>query len=589
MKRFLAFAFIVILGLGFNLPQAEAKDYVWTHVRLDLHLERDGALWVEETRSLRFWGNFHFAYIEIGKNKLAGIDQVSVREENQSYREDHSGEPGTFYVSDEVSSSTIRWSFDYTDEERAFYIRYRLKDAARLGTVSFFSDYDQLYYKAIGAEHDRPMQMAEVYVHIPSGADGSALRVWGYGPEPGSGKVEILDGQTALLAAAPLYENTGIEVRLLFPIGLILQPAGISRSPNSILEIVQKEQAEVEVELQRARLLKDLEYVLALLLVVLTPLLMFVRWWYKGRELKLPPSTAMISGPPSSLAPAGVEILWHQRATRKGLIATLFDLAHRGYLQMEQVGKDYRLTLLKDPDEELKPFEHTLLSVIFVDRSEFNTLSSIASRLPSFLSSLERRTWAYLKPFRFFDGDPPRIRTNYSAVGTLLLVGGFILFGFFDIFVLGASMVVASIFVFAFGLFMPRRTLQGAREMTAWQAFLHYMQELMKQPALKDATNIFSEYLPYAVVFGIEKAWADSFAYRPEFSSPAWWVWSTGITSSSPGGPAFSQALSRSFSDFYARVSSVFAPKSGGGSGGGGGGFSGGGGGGGGGGGSGAG
>lgn len=579
MKKLIVSAFIIIVVLAFNLPQAEAKDYVWTYVRLDLHLERDGSLWVEETRSLRFWGNFHYAYIEIRKEKLAGIGQVSVWEEGQTYREDYSGAPGTFYLQEETDSTTIRWNFNYSDVERTFHIRYHLQAAAQLGTVSFFSDYDQLYYKAIGAEHERPMQLAEVFVHIPSGAEKDALKLWGYGPQPGSGKVEILDGQTAFLAAAPLYEDVGIEVRLLFPIGLVRQPEGVSRSSSSILEIVQQEQAEAEAVLRRAHLLKDIEYILALLLAVFIPILMFFLWWYKGRELKLPPATAMISGPPSSLAPAGVEVLWYQRASKKGLVATLLDLAHRGYLKMEQQERDYRLTMLKNPGEELKPFEYALLALIFADRSQYTTLSSLSRRLPAFFSSLERRVWAYLKPFRFFEGDPARIRKTYSTLGILFLAAGSLLFGFFEVFVLGTSMIWAAFFIIGFGMVMPKRTMTGARETAAWQAFKHYMQELMKRPALKDATNIFSEYLPYAVVFGLEKAWLDSFAGRAEFSIPIWWV--PRISSS---GAAFSQSLSRSFSEFYSRVSSALAPQSSGG----GGGFSGGGGGGGGGGGSGA-
>lgn len=591
MRRFLI-PLICLLFLFLSAGEVQAKDYVWTKVRVDLTVEKDGTILVEETRTLRFWGNFHYAYIDILKNKISGIDQVSVWEEDKVYKEDSSGAPGTFQVIDNPNLTSIYWYYDYTDTEKTFHIKYRILGAPQGGTISYFSDFDQFYFKAIGSEHEKPMQIAEVYIHIPPGAAKEALHLWGYGPDPGTGKVTIIDEQTAYLMSAPLPENVGIEARLLLPVGLIEKPEGVVRNSSSILEQVQAEQRAIEQKLRIARILKDLEYIVSIIIAVFTPIFLFFRWFFRGREYRFPEGTAMISGPPSDLAPAGVDALWNQKVTTKGIVATIFHLAHRGFLEIREQGKDF-LLILKTTKGGLKSFEFMLLNILFPGRKrrkgeeeeEYSVLlSSLKKRLGNSLETIQRRVWEYLKPFRFFEGDPQNIRDLYFVIFIFMFLGGTTLIFWLNVFILGLALVWASFFVLIFGMIMPRRSITGAREASAWKAFKLYMEELIRRPQIAQPTKVFSEYLSYAIVFGISKRWIQAMSQKPGFEYPTWWAGGVWISGTSPSGSAFAEAFSRSMSDFYSRVSSSFASSSSGG----GGGFSGGGGGGGGGGGSGA-
>jgi uncharacterized membrane protein len=586
---FLLLAFTLLAAACFAIPgPALAKDYVWTKVLLDVQVAPDGSMQVEETRGLRFEGNYHFAYIYIEKDQISNVDQVSVQETNgPAYSQSGSGVLGSFSLTDEGSRVTIRWNFDFADTERTWLIRYRINGAAQRGAISFWSDFNQLYFKFIGADHDRPMEQTRVTIHLPSGSTKEDFRAWGYGPPPGSGTVTIVDGQTVQMES-PLGEGVGMEARVLFPASLMQPPSGVSRSSQAIYPQVQKEQQAIEEAARQARFWLDLQYIVAIAIALLGPALMIYLWWTKGREYRLPPSTAMISGPPTTLRPAGVDALWHQASSQKGWVATIFDLAHRGYLKMEQVAEDFRLTQLKQPDADTKNFESYLLGLLFGHSPE-TTLSALAHSLANSTGPLQKKIWAYLAPFRFFDVDPGKVRASYSSIGMLMLFGGIGLF-VLQVFILGIALVWASLFVLGFGSAMPRRSYTGARELTAWKAFLQYMLELEKRPALKDSTSIFSQYLPYAIVFGIEDGWVASFSDRPDFFAPPWWVWAyAAYRGPGMGGTSeFTNALQHSFSDFYSRVSTAFAPERSSSSGGGGGGFSGGGGGGGGGGGSGA-
>ncbi|MCR4427807.1 MAG: DUF2207 domain-containing protein [Caldiserica bacterium] len=579
--------FFLLLSFG----AVEAKDYVWTKVRVDLTLEKGGTILVEETRSLRFWGNFHYAYIDILKNKISGIDQVSVWEDDRIYREDGSGAPWTFTVVESESLSSIYWYYDYTDTERTFHIKYRILGAPQGGTISYFSDYDQFYFKAIGSEHEKPMQLAEVFIHLPPGAEKESLHLWGYGPDPGTGKVEVLDSQTAYLRAAPLPEGVGIEARLLFPIGLIEKPEGVNRSSSSIMEEIQAEQRAVEQKLRMARILKDIEYIVSILIAVLTPIFLFFLWYFRGREYRFPEGTAMISGPPSELPPAGVEALLRQKVTVKGVVATVFDLAHRGYLGIQEQGKDF-LLVFKKKKGGLKHFEFILLNFMFPGRGHMKEgeeypvlLSSLKKTLGDSIKTIERKVFDYLKRFKLFEGDPQKIRERYTLTFVLTFCVGITLLFLFQVFILGLALTWASFFVLIFGTIMPRRSITGAREASAWKAFKLYMDELISRPQIAQPTQIFSQYLPYAIVFGISKKWTKAMSEKPGFYSPDWWYsggvgWSAGTSR----GSDFTSSFSKAVSDFYSRVSASFSASSSDG----GGGFSGGGGGGGGGGGSGA-
>lgn len=564
----------------FVLPiDVQAKDYLWPEVSLEVQVQADGNLLVEETRSLRFEGNYHFAYLYIVKDQIEGVDQVSVSEAGGSdYRRDAGTAPGTFSVTDEGSRVTIRWNFDYTDSTHSWVIGYRLVGAARRGAISFWQDYDQLYFKFIGADHEKAMEQARVTLHLPAGATPEQLRVWGYGPAPGSGKVTIVDGATVQLEST-LDEGVGLEARLLFPQGLVSIPSGVSRSSQSILQEVQQEQQALDSAARWSRFWLDAQYILAIAIALLVPIWMIFLWWTKGRELRMPPSSAMISGPPTGLRPAGVDALWHQASTSKGIQATIFDLAHKGYLKMEQEGGDFRLTKLKE-DQNLQPYESYLFNLLFGAYVQTTTLSALAHSLSAYVSSFQKEIWAYLAPYRFFDADPGKVRASYSTVGLLMLFGGIGLF-VLQVFILGIGLIFASFFVLGIGAAMPRRSYTGARELSAWMAFMQYMLELEKRPALRDSTTIFSEYLPYAIVFGIEKGWVASFAARPDFYAPPWWVWayaaygSSGVAGAAMGGSSqFGQALQNSFNDFTSRVSTAFTPQSSSSSGGGGGGGS---------------
>ena len=85
------------------------------------------------------------------------------------------------------------------------------------------------------------------------------------------------------------------------------------------------------------------------------------------------------------------------------------------------------------------------------------------------------------------------------------------------------SLAVIGIGVIILARFMPRRTKTGSEEVARWRAFKRYLQNLEKYTKVEDATEIFEQYLPYAVAFGLEQSFIRKFE-KVDAPPPTWWI-----------------------------------------------------------------
>jgi hypothetical protein len=98
---------------------------------------------------------------------------------------------------------------------------------------------------------------------------------------------------------------------------------------------------------------------------------------------------------------------------------------------------------------------------------------------------------------------------------------------------LGIPLLVAGI-LFTFGAYWsPQRTAKGTAVLRHTEGFRRFINESEKERArFAERKNLFSEYLPYAIVFGATGKWAAAFAglddQPPDTSS--WYIASTPFT-----------------------------------------------------------
>jgi uncharacterized membrane protein len=136
---------------------------------------------------------------------------------------------------------------------------------------------------------------------------------------------------------------------------------------------------------------------------------------------------------------------------------------------------------------------------------------------------------------------------------------------------------VLAFIAFIFGRHMPAKTLAGAQAAVKAKGMKNFLNSQERQLNFQgDKQMFFEKLLPFAVAFGVEKAWAKRFE-AIDIKNPDWYE---GTSSSHFNTALFASSLSHSYSSFASSStppsssSSGFSGGSSGGGGGGGGGGS---------------
>ena len=287
--------------------------------------------------------------------------------------------------------------------------------------------------------------------------------------------------------------------------------------------------------------------------------------------------------PPDNLRPGELGTLVDFEAGALDVTATIIDLAVRGYLKIEEVEKEWYQfkhdwTLTKLPkDGELRRYERTLYDGLFRDGDEIK-LSDLKNTFATRMGNVREQLMDDAMSKGWFARKPGTVKVLYGLLGILVLGGGvaltILLAASTHAALLGVPVIVAGILLLIAARWMPKRTAKGYAVLRHTLGFKRFIDESEKHRAeFAERANIFSEYLPYAVVFGATEKWAKAFAdlgdEPPDTSS--WYV----------SRHAFNYAVFSSAIDGFAVTSAgtlTSSPASSGSSGFGGGGFSGGGG-----------
>lgn len=322
--------------------------------------------------------------------------------------------------------------------------------------------------------------------------------------------------------------------------------------------------------------------------------------------------TAVQFTPPKGVQPGLVGTVYDESADTIDVSATVIDLAVRGYLRIEEVDEaglaklvrrhDWQLTRLEPPQnaEPLADYESTVLHGLFA-QSDPVRLSELKNHFHSTLTTAQRQMYGQVVQRGWFRKNPVGQRSTWRALGIVLVVLGLILLfvwgapsnsvdGRSGIHVLlpsgvllGLGLVVAGLIVMVLGRRMAARTAAGSAVLAQTRGFRQYLETAeANQIKFEEASDIFSRYLPYAIVFGLADRWAKVFGKVAEaarsagypLAYPGWYVFS--------GNPAFYgfAGIANGVDSFANTAGGTFTstPGSSGSSGFGGGGFSGGGG-----------
>ena len=400
------------------------------------------------------------------------------------------------------------------------------------GAMNSFSDHSELFWNVDGALWPVPKTQVTATVHVPS---GSLQKSACYQGPPGSTETcTHTDGSDRADFSSTRSLDSGEEMS----VATALNPGAVT-VPPPLLEPRQRQFP------QDAFDLTPLTVTLFVLLTVLGVGLVAWNWWMHGRDrayltqhyLASAPSAASGTsgepqrtlpllasetlvvefGPPQNMRPAELGLILDESADTKDVTATIVDLAVRGYLTIaEGPGKaDWTLTKKAGPMETLLPYERTLFYGLFAGRDTVK-LSDLKGTFAPTLRMAEGQIYADSLSRRLFTSSPTQARAAWGCMGFALVLVGFaatvglgIAFGWG---LVGLSIIIAGITLAATFPFMPQRSAAGRDLLQHTLGFRLYMTTAEKyRQQFAEKAQIFTQLLPYAIVFGCVTQWAKAF------------------------------------------------------------------------------
>jgi uncharacterized membrane protein YgcG len=215
--------------------------------------------------------------------------------------------------------------------------------------------------------------------------------------------------------------------------------------------------------------------------------------------------------------------------------ATILDFAVRRHLHITEVNtdgvQDWELTKLTDGDPQFLPYERTLFDALFSGRDSVR-LSALKYEFASDLKIVQRKLYADMVTQGWYRTSPDRTRAGARALAIVVLlaaVGITVLLGMFTHAALvGVGLVLGAIALLAVAGKFPARTGRGSAVLARVQGFRLYIATAeVEQIKFQEREQIFSRYLPYAMVFGLADRWAGIFrdigSVQPDGSGGLYW------------------------------------------------------------------
>lgn len=430
---------------------------------------------------------------------------------------------------------------------QTYVLTYTIK-----GAFNGFADHQELYWNITGAEWEVPIARAHVAVTAPQPATKAVC----YRGELNSTDVcQATAGATSTFTATDLQPGQGMTILMAYPPGTVSDTSPIIRDTpkEGLARITQISPyavgggvaipllAAAGVGLLAYRRGRDERY------VGLTPGLEPGM----GQDARTAPTplvdrteVAVQFQPPKGARPGQLGTLLDEEANVVDVTATIIDLAVRGYLRIEEIPKegwfghaDWRLVVIRPaPDtDRLEPFEMALMQAIFKGRDEV-TISELKDTFASDLKATQARLYDDVVARGWFRGNPQSVRYGWRIAGIALVVAGvagtFLGQAFPNLWPFTVGLAVAGGIVLLMSRRMPARTASGSATLAQLRGFRRYLETAeADQIRFEEGEDVFSRYLPYAIIFGVAERWAAVFAQLAAqgtaLAVPAWYVGST--------------------------------------------------------------
>jgi hypothetical protein len=580
-RRFFLLATILLL-LSLNLftfrQTSYAADRSWVWTRWDVDITnintRANSFHVLESHQITVTeGSFGGGDRSISRNRLTDIRNVKVTDGETPLRyiaansaKNCPTTPGIFclFTINGGQDLDIWYNFAqraFTGNRRNIRIEYDITGALRS-----YPDGDQLWWSPLATTRDFPLQASRVTVTLPDGLP--LIKAATY---PDNWLRNASGNSISFEAPGGIGQHDGPEVRLQY-----------QHDPSMAVPPWQATFDTEQVFWERTGPLASLGLlILTGLIGIGGPLFVLIRYQTSGRDPAAVVVPEYLSEPPSDVPPGIIGTLLDEKADLQDILATILDLARRGYIVIEQAegtgffnrtpefvfhrteksspqhggGLDFSsitlsnigeigaaLTRAKnratsteiDPQTGLRNYEQMLLDAIFRGSAATTKLSELRNRFYSHIPALKENLYREVVANGFFNQSPEQTRNNWGCMAFLLIAlagaGVFVLFQ--GIVRVPRQLPLLPAPLFGLGLsglamlfaasYMPAKTQIGSQEAAKWRAFRTYLKNIKRYTDVSQATEQFERYIGYAVAFGLANEWIHNFSDALT-SMPTWY------------------------------------------------------------------
>ena len=544
LRRIFGSALLLVAVLaGLPSDSAGAQGFVFESIKrydVQIQIQPSGSMLVTETIDYDF-GSVpkHGIFRDIPErlhyddtyDRIYRIDVVSVKAVGApaDYEVEHEG-GGILHIRIGDPDVTVSGEHVYT-------IVYRVD-----GALNGFPDHDELYWNAIGADWNVQIDQASARVTGPAPVTKVACFTGPVGSTLGCAKAVVKSGAAVFgQPIMPPYNALSIVVAL---------PQGSVASTAPILE----ERWSLDRAFRRTPLTVGGSIGLLALVVVGFGLLI----WRRGRDRRYRGSQVdQLMGspggeeqavplfekgeapvefaPPEDLRPGQVGTLIDERANTLDVTATIIYLAVRKYLVIEEIEKqgwfgkpDWKLTRTDTTADDLLAYERKLLGALFATGNEV-LMSGLKTKFHQQLVEVEDALYADAVQRKWFLARPDTVRERWVALGAAALVVSlglaFVLVRWTKLGLFAIPLLVGALLILVGARWMPRRTAKGTaitRRVKGFRRVIETAETHMSRWAEQE--NVFTRYLPFAIVFGCTDKWAKAFEGLALPADTSWYV-----------------------------------------------------------------
>lgn len=527
--RVIVLAMIGAVLLSGVIPaRAQTKTLTWDRYDVSLTIMPNGDLHVVEHQQIKFTsGTFTHGYRVIPLDKTTGISDVSISQPGGPVysQETYSGTPYTFTAQKSNNNLEIYWYFpQISNTTQAYDIAYTVHGAVRI-----YDSGDKLQWIAIDNQRDFPIEASRVTVNLPP-------------------KAKFLSIDSAGIAEHWTQNSQGTSVTYVadhsmspsdtFEIGVEFTHGIIPATPPAWQ--AQFDQANYYDTYVRPGL-NLLVGVLAVLLALGGPLGVYLLWYTRGRDPNVQDVPEYLSEPPADLPPGILGTLIDERADMQDVVASIVDLARRGFLAIEETentglfglgSKDFVFKNKNTERSQLNDFEKRILDGIFPGSQSERKLSDLKNNFYTNLPGIQKDLYNQLVSHGYFRTSPQATRKMWIGIGIVVLAlafgSGFLFFPLATyagaLTCLPLALGVSGVAALVAGNFMPVKTRAGAEAAARWKAFKVYLTRIDKLTDLENAKELFDKYLPYAIAFGMNQSWVRKFSQLSDTPAPGWYI-----------------------------------------------------------------